>query len=82
MTRQRKNTCNSHRIESLESSFEENRVFQLDTLYFVKENSRNYLYEYYHDELYLMTEEYYIDERNTFWVFSNEFFELTLCPQI
>ena len=45
-------------------------------IYFTGESSSEYLLEFNHDDLHLVKEECCTDERNTFWVCSNEFFEL------
>ena len=72
-----KDNWNSHRIrKSLESSNEGKPAGRPDILYFVGESSSEYLLEFNHDDLRLVKEECCTDERNTFWVCSNEFFEL------
>ena len=71
-----KDNWNSHRIrKSLQSSNEVRPVGRPNILYFVGESSSEYLLEFNHD-LRLVKEECCTDERNTFWVCSNEFFEL------
>ena len=72
-----KNNWNSHRIrKSLQSSNEGRPAGRPDILYFIGESSSEYLLEFNHDDLRLVKEECCTDERNTFWVCSNEFFEL------
>ena len=68
---------NSHRIrKSLQSSNEGRPAGRPDILYFVGESSSEYLLEFNHVDLRLVKEACCSDERNTFWVCSNEFFEL------
>ena len=72
-----KDNWNSHRIrKSLQSSNEGRPAGRPDILYFVGESSSEYLLEFNLDDLRLVKEECCSDERNTFWVCSNEFFEL------
>ena len=72
-----KDNWNSHRIrKSLQSSNEGRPAGRPDILYFVGESSSEYLLKFNHDDLRLVKEECCSDERNTFWVCSNEFFEL------
>ena len=72
-----KDNWNSHRIrKSFQSSNECRPAGRPDILYFVGESSREYLLEFNHDDMRLVKEEHCSDERNTFWVCSNEFFEL------
>ena len=67
-----KDNWNSHRIrESLQSSNEGRPAGRPEILYFVGENSSEYLLEFNHDDLRLVKEECCTDERNTFWVCSN-----------
>ena len=72
-----KDNWNSHRIrKSLKFSNEGRPAGRPNLLYFVGESSSEYLLEFNHDDLRLVKEECCTDERNTFWVCSNEFFEL------
>ena len=72
-----KDNWNSHRIrKSLQSSSESRPDGRLDILYFIGESSSEYLLEFNHNDLRLVKEECCTDKRNTFWVSSNEFFEL------
>ena len=72
-----KDNWNSHRIrKSLQSSNEGRPAGRPDILYFVEESSSEYLFEFNHDDWRLLKEKCCTDERNTFWVCSNEFFEL------
>ena len=72
-----KDNWNSHRIrKSLQSSNEGRPAGRPDILYFVGESSSEYLLEFNHDDLRLVKEDCCSDERNIFWVCSNEFFEL------
>ena len=47
-----------------------------DMHYFAKENSSEYLYEFNYGDFRIVKKECCEDERNTYWVCSNEFFEL------
>ena len=72
-----KDNWNSHRIrKSLQSSNEGRPAGRPDILYFVEESSSEYVFEFNHDGSRLLKEECCTDERNTFWICSNEFFEL------
>ena len=72
-----KDNWNSHRIrKSLQCSNEGRHAGRPDIPYFVGESSSEYFLEFNHDDLRLVKEECCTDERNTFWVCSNEFFEL------
>ena len=72
-----KDNWNSHRIrKSLQSSNESRPDGRLDILYFIGESFSEYLLEFNHNDLRLVKEECCTGERNTFWVCSNEFFEL------
>ena len=72
-----KDNWNSHCIrKSLQSSNESRPDGRLDILYFIGESFSEYLLEFNHNDLRLVKEECCTDKRNTFWVCSNEFFEL------
>ena len=74
-----KDNWNSHRIQkSLQSSNDDRAARRPDILYFVGESSSEYLLEFNHGDLRLVKEGCCTDERNTFWVCSNEFFELAV----
>ena len=74
-----KDNWNSHRIQkSLQSSNDDRPICRPDILYFVGESSSEYLLEFNYGDLRLVKEGCCTDERNTFWVSSNEFFELAV----
>ena len=75
-----KDNWNSYRVRKSHQSSNEGRpAGRLDILYFVGESSSEYLPEFKHDDLRLVKEQRCTDERNTFWVCSNESFELASC---
>ena len=68
---------NSYRIrKSLQTSNEGRPAGRPDIYYFIKENTSEYLHESNYDDFRQVREECCADERNTYWVGSNEFFEL------
>ena len=71
-----KEMWNSHRIRKSLNSNEDRPAGRPDVLYFLHENTDEYLLHFDQDDLALVKNECCTVERNTFWVCSDEFFEL------
>ena len=74
-----KDYWNNHPIRpSLQSNRESRPAGRLDVLYFVRDNSSDYLLKYDNQDILLVGEESCSDEKNTLYICSDAFYELAV----